>query len=117
MKLSPNVLLMCVTAVVITCLGIAGWILANGGDPERILGWTGTTVGPLIAGLGALVIADKVRNTVDVVKQQTNGALTRMGERLEEVADAAGLPAPSGEPGPADHPYRRKTDPLPPAGR
>lgn len=92
--INRNVVLLCATAIVVTCLGVVGWIAASGTDTERILGWAGTTIGPLIAGIAAYIRVDRVHTDTQQIKEQTNGTLVILESRLVALEEAAGLSSP-----------------------
>lgn len=71
------------TAIVISLVGVLGWILATGGDPDRIIGWAGTTVGPLLGILMLVIRGDQTHAAVMEVKEQTNGNFTELAHEIE----------------------------------
>lgn len=83
--MNKNVVAICVTAIVISVIGVAGWVVATGTDADRILGWAGTTIGPLIAGLAAYIRVARVADDVNTVKQRTNGILDELFTRVRKL--------------------------------
>jgi hypothetical protein len=98
--MNRNVVVICLTAIAVSIVGVVGAAAFSNGDPERIIMWGGTTLGPLIAGIAAYLRVDKVGTDMEVVKHRTNGVLDRVFERLRalEQAGPEGPPAPGAAP-------------------
>lgn len=85
--MNRNVIIVCVTAVILFGLGLVGWISATGGNPEQVIGWFGIIAAPTLVSLLAYVRSDQTKQSVDqihelvaethgdvqTVKTQTNG--------------------------------------------
>lgn len=96
---NKTVVALCIAACLISLMGLVGWVSYTGGDVERILGWSGTTLGPLIGVFGAVLMTKRVNDTVkttqedvkttkghvQVIRVQTNGKMTAFGERLDAL--------------------------------
>jgi hypothetical protein len=82
---NKTVALVCIAAVAITLLGLVGWVQYLGGDVERILGWSGTTIGPLLGSFAAILATRNVHRVAETVRIQTNGTMKDMGERIEQL--------------------------------
>jgi hypothetical protein len=103
---NKTVVALCIAACLISLMGLVGWVSYTGGDVERILGWSGTTLGPLIGVFGAVLMTKRVNDTVKstqqdvkstqedveetkghvkVIRVQTNGKMTAFGERLDAL--------------------------------
>jgi hypothetical protein len=90
--LNRTVLVVCVVALAISFMGLIAWVQYLGGDVERILGWFGAIFGPLLASFASILTVRNVhKNVVEVkddlrvVKVLTDGKMTRMGNRLDEL--------------------------------
>lgn len=82
---NKNVVLVCVTAVVLGSMGILGWLVQTGNDPDRIVGWIGTIAGPLVLGLMTLLKTDRIEQRVEDVHANTNGTLTNLIDEVKEL--------------------------------
>lgn len=94
-QVNKNVVVICLTAIAISVIGVAGWIVFVGGDSERITGWVGTTIGPLILGLANYLKTAHVSDDVRVVRKRTNGTLDLVFERLRALEGRAGPNRPT----------------------
>lgn len=93
--INKTVALVCIAAIAITLMGLVAWTQYLGGDVERILGWSGTTLGPLLGSFGAILatrnvhkVASAAKEDIHVVKILANGKMRRMGERLDQLEKA-----------------------------
>lgn len=93
--MNKTVAIVCVTAIVVAVIGLIGWVSSAGGDIERILGWSGTILGPMLAVLGSVLMVRQVnehvgavKKDIQIVKVQTNGKMHVLGERLDELERA-----------------------------
>lgn len=71
--MNKTIVLICMTAIVVSLIGVIGWILSTGGDPERIIAFAGTTVGPLLGILMLVIRGEQTHAAVVEVKDQLNG--------------------------------------------
>ncbi len=94
------VVVICVTAIVITILGIGGWVIAAGYSAERGLGWIGTNIGPVVLLLVNLLVTKTVKDDTRVVRHRTNGVLDQLFGRVRTLEQRAGVapPAPDAAP-------------------
>jgi len=99
--MNKNVAVLCVTAIVITVVGVGGWIAANSSDLDRILGWIGTTIGPLLLTLVNVLMTKRVKDDTEQVKEdaqtvklRTNGVLDQLFGRVRTLERRAGLNPP-----------------------
>lgn len=92
--MNRNVVAVCVTAIVITVLGIGGWIAASGNDLDRTLGWIGTTIGPALLTLVNVLMTKRVKDDTETVKARTNGVLDQLFGRVRTLERRAGLTPP-----------------------
>lgn len=70
--MNRNVVIVCITAVVLFGLGLAGWISATGGDPERVIGWFGIIAAPTLVSLLTYIRFDQTKQSVDQIHELTS---------------------------------------------
>lgn len=88
--MNKTVVVLCFTAIAVAIIGLIGWVSYTGGDVERILGWAGTILGPMVAALASVLAVRSVHESVNeakkdirIVKVQTNGKMKQFGDRLD----------------------------------
>lgn len=93
--MNKTVVMVCITAIIVAVIGLVGWVSYAGGDIERILGWSGTILAPLILSVASLVKVTQVnthmeeaKQDIRVVKVQTNGKMRDFGDRLDAAEKA-----------------------------
>lgn len=113
--MNKNVVVVCVTAIVITIVGIGGWVVAMGYDTDRALGWIGTNVGPVLLILVNILMTKRVKDDTQTVKVRTNGVLDQLFTRLRRLEGQGGPTPPV--PGTAPTVTHARPEEGPPAGR
>lgn len=91
---NKNLLIACVTGIVITVLGVGAFVIAMGYDTDKGLGWIGTQIGPAILTLVTLLAVKRVKDDTAFVRKRHNGVLDQVFDRLREVEQRTGVAPP-----------------------
>jgi uncharacterized paraquat-inducible protein A len=92
--------IVCGTLVMLALIAVMGYLIDRGRDTAALMTFVTATIVPLISAV-VLVRVERVGGTVETVRQQTNGAQSRlydMLERLQRQNGPAGAPTAPQEP-------------------
>lgn len=85
---APNVVIVCLTAVIIAAIGVTGWLVTTGHSASEVKDILGTVLGGLstVAAGGAWLYASASAKSGDNVEKQLNGNLdARMAVMLQKA--------------------------------
>lgn len=77
-KLNLNFVLVCLTMIVCTIVGVYGFLGVHHADTQAFLSVAGTVVGPLVGILWNNLATRKLGVKVATIEKNTNGTLTKL---------------------------------------
>lgn len=107
-KPGSAVVVVCTTVLALGVLVLYGWQSARGVDTSQTWTLVLVLIGASVPGVAGYLRSGQIHQTVEAVKEQTNGTTTRL---IDEVAKLTALLAMCNPPNPGDAPERPPSPP------